>query len=39
MTDRHYHPADELHLPYNHPDIGNDWETQHKSAPDARPAY
>ena len=30
MTDRHYNPADELRLPYNHPDIAYDWETQHK---------
>jgi dTDP-4-dehydrorhamnose 3,5-epimerase len=30
LTDRHYNPADELRLPYNHPDIAYDWETQHK---------
>jgi dTDP-4-dehydrorhamnose 3,5-epimerase len=30
FTDRHYNPADELRLPYNHPDIAYDWETQHK---------
>lgn len=30
FTDRHYNPADELRLPYNHPDINYDWETQHK---------
>jgi len=30
FTDRHYNPADELRLPYDHPDIAYDWETQHK---------
>jgi dTDP-4-dehydrorhamnose 3,5-epimerase len=30
FTDRHYNPADELRLPYNHPDIAYDWEIQHK---------
>jgi dTDP-4-dehydrorhamnose 3,5-epimerase len=30
LTDRHYNPADELRLSYNHPDIAYDWETQHK---------
>jgi dTDP-4-dehydrorhamnose 3,5-epimerase len=30
FTDRHYNPSDELRLPYNHPDIAYDWETQHK---------
>jgi dTDP-4-dehydrorhamnose 3,5-epimerase len=30
LTDRHYNPADELRLPYDHPDIAYDWETQHK---------
>ena len=30
FTDRHYNPADELRLPYNHTDIAYDWETQHK---------
>jgi dTDP-4-dehydrorhamnose 3,5-epimerase len=30
FTDRHYNPADELRLPYNHPDLAYDWETQHK---------
>src|SRR4029434_7988810 len=30
FTDRHYSPADELRLPYDHPDIAYDWETQHK---------
>jgi len=30
FTDRHYNPADELRLPYDHPDINYDWETQHK---------
>jgi len=30
FTDRHYNPADELRLPYDHPDIGYDWEIQHK---------
>ena len=30
LTDRHYNPADELRLPYNHSDIAYDWETQYK---------
>lgn len=30
FTDRHYNPADELRLPYDHPDIAYDWDTQHK---------
>jgi len=30
FTDRHYNPADELRIPYNHPDVAYDWETQHK---------
>ena len=30
FTDRHYNPADELRLPYDHPDVAYDWETQHK---------
>jgi dTDP-4-dehydrorhamnose 3,5-epimerase-like enzyme len=30
MIDRHYNPVDELRLPYNHPDIAHDWETQPK---------
>ncbi len=30
FTDRHYNPADELRLPYDHPDIAYDWEMQHK---------
>ena len=30
FTDRHYNPADELRLPYDHPDIAYDWEIQHK---------
>jgi dTDP-4-dehydrorhamnose 3,5-epimerase len=30
FTDRHYNPADELRLPYDHPDIVYDWEIQHK---------
>lgn len=30
FTDRHYNPADELRLPYNHADINYDWETQYK---------
>jgi dTDP-4-dehydrorhamnose 3,5-epimerase len=30
FTDRHYNPADELRLPYDHPDIAYDWEVQHK---------
>jgi dTDP-4-dehydrorhamnose 3,5-epimerase len=30
FTDRHYNPTDELRLPYDHPGIAYDWETQHK---------
>ncbi len=30
LTDRYYNPGDEGRLPYNHPDVGYDWETQHK---------
>jgi dTDP-4-dehydrorhamnose 3,5-epimerase len=30
FTDRHYNPADELRLSYDHPDIAYDWEIQHK---------
>jgi dTDP-4-dehydrorhamnose 3,5-epimerase len=30
LTDRYYDPEDEGRIPYNHPDIGYDWETQHK---------
>jgi dTDP-4-dehydrorhamnose 3,5-epimerase len=30
FTDRHYNPADELRIPYNHPELNYDWETQHK---------
>jgi len=30
FTDRHYNPSDELRLPFNHPDIAYDWETQYK---------
>ena len=30
FTDRHYNPADELRLPFDHPDIAYDWEIQHK---------
>jgi dTDP-4-dehydrorhamnose 3,5-epimerase len=30
FTDRYYNPADELRLPYDHPDIAYDWEIQHK---------
>ncbi len=30
VTDRFYNPNDEGRLPYDHPDIGYDWETQHK---------
>jgi len=30
FTDRHYNPADELRLPYDHRDIAYDWEIQHK---------
>jgi dTDP-4-dehydrorhamnose 3,5-epimerase len=30
VTDRHYNPADEGRIPYNHPAIAYDWEIQHK---------
>ena len=30
MTDRFYDPADEGRIPYDHPGIHYDWETQHK---------
>jgi dTDP-4-dehydrorhamnose 3,5-epimerase len=30
LTDRFYNPKDEGRLPYDHPDIGYDWEIQHK---------
>ena len=30
ITDRQYNPADEGRIPYNHPAIAYDWETQHK---------
>jgi dTDP-4-dehydrorhamnose 3,5-epimerase len=30
VTDRYYDPADEGRLPYDHPDLGYDWETQRK---------
>ncbi|HTQ55410.1 MAG TPA: dTDP-4-dehydrorhamnose 3,5-epimerase family protein [Bryobacteraceae bacterium] len=30
MTDRLYNPQDEGRIPYNHPGINYDWETQHK---------
>ncbi|HTP70198.1 MAG TPA: dTDP-4-dehydrorhamnose 3,5-epimerase family protein [Dongiaceae bacterium] len=30
LTDRHYNPKDEGRLAYDHPDIGYDWEIQHK---------
>ncbi|HUO28999.1 MAG TPA: dTDP-4-dehydrorhamnose 3,5-epimerase family protein [Bryobacteraceae bacterium] len=29
-TDRFYNPQDEGRIPYNHPGINYDWETQHK---------
>lgn len=29
-TDRFYNPQDEGRIPYNHPCINYDWETQHK---------
>jgi len=29
-TDRFYNPADEGRLPWDHPGINYDWETQHK---------
>ncbi|HLJ90096.1 MAG TPA: dTDP-4-dehydrorhamnose 3,5-epimerase family protein [Candidatus Angelobacter sp.] len=30
LTDRFYNPEDECRLPYDHPDVAYDWETQHK---------
>jgi dTDP-4-dehydrorhamnose 3,5-epimerase len=30
LTDRYYDPKDEGRLPYDHPDVGYDWEIQHK---------
>jgi len=30
LTDRFYNPKDEGRLPYDHPDVGYDWEIQHK---------
>jgi dTDP-4-dehydrorhamnose 3,5-epimerase len=30
LTDRFYDPEDEGRLAYNHPDLGYDWELQHK---------
>jgi len=30
ITDRFYNPQDEGRIPYNHPCINYDWETQHK---------
>jgi dTDP-4-dehydrorhamnose 3,5-epimerase len=30
FTDRFYNPKDEGRLPYDHPDIGYDWEIQNK---------
>lgn len=30
ITDRYYNPKDEGRLAYDHPDIGYDWEIQHK---------
>jgi dTDP-4-dehydrorhamnose 3,5-epimerase len=30
VTSRHYDPADEGRIPYNHPGINYDWELQHK---------
>lgn len=30
LTDRYYNPKDEGRLPYDHPDVGYDWEIQHK---------
>jgi dTDP-4-dehydrorhamnose 3,5-epimerase len=30
LTDRYYNPRDEGRLPYDHPDVGYDWETQRK---------
>jgi len=30
LTNRFYNPSDEGRLPYNHPFLNYDWETQHK---------
>jgi dTDP-4-dehydrorhamnose 3,5-epimerase len=30
VTNRYYNPNDEGRLPYDHPALGYDWETQHK---------
>jgi dTDP-4-dehydrorhamnose 3,5-epimerase len=30
VTDRFYNPEDEGRIPYDHPDIDYDWDTQHK---------
>lgn len=30
LTDSYYNPEDEGRLPYNHPNVGYDWELQHK---------
>jgi dTDP-4-dehydrorhamnose 3,5-epimerase len=30
MTDQFYNPKDEGRIPYDHPNINYDWETQHK---------
>lgn len=30
LTDRHYNPEDEGRIPWNHPQLRYDWETQHK---------
>jgi dTDP-4-dehydrorhamnose 3,5-epimerase len=30
LMDRYYNPEDEGRMPYNHPEIAYDWETQHK---------
>jgi dTDP-4-dehydrorhamnose 3,5-epimerase len=30
LTDRFYNPQDEGRIPYDHPGIAYDWETQHK---------
>jgi dTDP-4-dehydrorhamnose 3,5-epimerase len=30
LTNRFYDPQDEGRIPYNHPQIAYDWETQYK---------
>jgi dTDP-4-dehydrorhamnose 3,5-epimerase len=30
VTNRFYNPSDEGRIPWNHPEIGYDWELQHK---------